>query len=384
MVSQSNTVGWSEDPSRRHQLRYHDGVAYTQYVCDYGVVAVDTAPGDQFPPSNMPAAGEYAPRSSSPPEGAAPDAEFFSPPTGQGWAPPPFTAGTPQWGFPLPSPASQAVKRRRVGLWVAIAAASLEAVAIVALSLALIPSTSKAHTAHATTSKPIGSTVAPSGSFSASAGQLVYVSDFGTNEGWSTGTLNSNTTATVSNGQYVVQGWTTVHHPLLVPYVTPQRGLSVQTHATDYSTTTNLSVGTGCQSSSGISPALVYQMVVYPDGQWYIEEARIPGSVETLLSGQTTSLATAATVQLTCVITSTLSNTQTTQLVGYVNGFQVGAIGDEIDGTSVNGFIPILLLGSFGPKVSATFTDINVRSVSPPQAPQLQAQLQLHEARTGT
>jgi hypothetical protein len=134
-------------------------------------------------------------------------------------------------------------------------------------------------------------------------------------------------------------------------------------------------MGTGCQSGSGISPSLVYQLVVYPDGQWYIEEARVPGPVATLLSGRTTSLGPAASMQLTCVITATNADTQTTQLVGYVNGVQVGAIGDQIDGVDLGGYVPILVLGSFGPKVSAAFNHVTVRSVSPPEQPQLQIEL---------
>jgi hypothetical protein len=41
----------------------------------------------------------------------------------------------------------------------------------------------------------------------------------------------------------------------------------------------------------------------------------------------------------------------------------------------VSGYVPLLVLGSFGPKVSAAFTHVTVRSMSPPEQPQLQIQI---------
>jgi hypothetical protein len=70
-------------------------------------------------------------------------------------------------------------------MWVAIGIAILEAVAILALSVALVA----ARSAPSTSSAPIGTTVEPSGSFSQSMGSVVYSSNFGTNEGWETGSL---------------------------------------------------------------------------------------------------------------------------------------------------------------------------------------------------
>jgi hypothetical protein len=264
-------------------------------------------------------------------------------------------------------------KVRRMGLWLATAIIAVQTIVIIALVLAIVASPTK-QVHHSTTAKPIGNTVAPSGLFGEYAGPVVYSSNFTVNQGWDTGSLNANTTAAVSNGEYVVNGWTSVHHALLAPYGTPQPGISVEASATGYPRG-NVSIGTGCQSADGISPAVVYQMVVYPDGQWYIEEGRIPGSVETLLSGQAAALGAAASLQLTCVITTTNADAQTTQLVGYVNGIQVGAIGDQIDGVDIGGYRPMLVLGSFGPKVSAAFNHVTVRSVSPPGQPQLQIEL---------
>ncbi|MGA2521201.1 MAG: hypothetical protein ABSG81_10330 [Acidimicrobiales bacterium] len=229
--------------------------------------------------------------------------------------------------------------------------------AIIALSVALVAP----HPASSNPSTPVGSAVLPSGSFSQHMGQVVYTSNFGASQGWDVGSVNANTNITLSNGQYRVTGGTLVHHALLTPYGVPQRGMSIEASATGYPTD-NVSIGVGCQSAFGISPSLVYQLVTYPDGQWYIEEARVPGTVETLLSGDAAPLGSAASLQLTCVITGKTSGTETTQLVGYVNGTEVGAIGDRIH-QQVGGYMPILVLGTFGPTVSTTFTGVTVRKV---------------------
>src|SRR3954466_8165099 len=42
--------GWFNDPSGRHQLRWWDGTAWTSYVADGGVVAIDDALPTTPPP----------------------------------------------------------------------------------------------------------------------------------------------------------------------------------------------------------------------------------------------------------------------------------------------------------------------------------------------
>jgi len=320
-------TGWQPDPAGRHQLRYHDGTTFTGYVCDNGIVGVD---GDA-------ATGHLVQQ--RPPFGGDP----LPPYIGTSW---PGTAAPPPG------------KSRRVGLLIAIGVAVLEGIAIIALSVALVAANTT------TSSKPIGSTVSPAGSFNRLMGAVVYSSNFGSGQHWLTGSLNATTTASLSSGQYVVYGWTTVHHPLLTPYSVSHPGISVETQVTDFSSD-NVSMGVGCQSGLGVQPPLVYQLVVYPNGQWYIEEARIPGAVETIASGYTSALGSTATLQLTCVITDTTSDKEITQLVAYVNGTSVGAIGDQIVRTFVGGYIPILLVGSYGPKVHAAFNGISVRSINP-------------------
>ena len=345
---------WQTDPVGRHQLRYHDGRRFTGYVCDNGVVGVDGEVAAEDPVH--PETGRAAPLA-SPPAYGSPTAIWPA------WQqPPPFGAdpqspyGRAPWpGTTTPPPG----RSRRVGLVIAVGAAVLEGIAIVVLSVALVA----AHTT--TSSQPIGSTVAPSGSFNQSIGPVVYSSAFGTDQHWPTGSLNANTTASLSNGQYLIQGWTRVHHLLITPYSVSHRAISVEAGVTDFSSD-SVSMGVGCQSGSGVEPPLAYQLVVYPDGQWYIEEARIPGAVKTLASGYTSALGTTGTLQLTCVITATTAETETTQLVAYVNGSRVGAIGDQIARTFVGGYVPVLVVGSFGPRVHAAFNAMTVRSIKPP------------------
>ena len=376
MADRIHTLGWTEDPTGAHHLRYHDGVAYTQFIFANGVVGVDALPVGPTPTAPAPIVGEVLPPVLVQPDVSVavrrPSSSPF-PPSAPGWVPPPSSNGPPPWEVGVPVAPEPAAKRRRVGLWIAVGAAAVEALAIVVLSVALVGPHAP-HAKHPSAAKPIGTIVAPSGSFGEYAGLVVYSSNFAASDAWDTGSLNANTTATVFNGQYIVNGWTSIHHALFTPYATPQRGISVEASATSYPVG-NVSMGTGCQSASGVSPALVYQMVVYPDGQWYIEEARIPGSVQTLLAGRTAALGSAASMQLTCVITTTNADAQTTQLVGYVNGAQVGAVGDQINRVDVGGYVPILVLGSFGPKVSAAFNHVTVRSVSPPVQPELQLAL---------
>lgn len=290
------------------------------------------------------------------PQGPVRNRRCHRPYTGEPGLRYPYTPGPPQWG-PVPTHvAPPASKGLRVGLWLAVGVATLEALVIAVLGIALI--------ARSAPPSPIGSTVGPSGSFVQNMGHVVYSSNFGPNEPWGTGSVNSNTSATVSNNQYIVTGWTYVHHLLLTPYVVPNSGISVKAAATNYSAG-DVSIGAGCQSADGISPALVYQLIVSPDDQWSIEEGRLGGSVETLLEGVTPPLGAAATLQLTCVMTTTTSGAETTQLVAYVDGDRVGSIGDQVGQSNIGGYVPVLALGTFGPTASAAFTNITVRSIQP-------------------
>jgi hypothetical protein len=248
MADRTDAANWVLDPTGRHQLRFHDGAALTQYVSDFGVVSIDMTATDP-PQATTFSIPEPTSLDASQPSGVAQDP---NPPTYTGgYLPPPYASAPSQWGSPMAFAAPTLGKSRRVGLWVAVGAAIVEGAAVVILSVALIAT-------HSTSSAPIGSTIGPSGSFSEHTGQVVYTSSFGVSQGWSTGAVNANTNITLSHGRYVVTGSTQVHHALLTPYGVPQRGISIETSATNYPDD-NVSIGVGCQSASGIVPSLVYQ-----------------------------------------------------------------------------------------------------------------------------
>lgn len=46
--------GWHPDPYRRHELRYHDGVLWTEHVSDRGLPGLDTVPVAALPRSQPP------------------------------------------------------------------------------------------------------------------------------------------------------------------------------------------------------------------------------------------------------------------------------------------------------------------------------------------
>jgi len=221
-----------------------------------------------------------------------------------------------------------------------------------------------AATTHHRTARPTGSTVASAGHYAPTAGAVVFTSQFGAGQGWQTGTIAGNAIVALSPAGYHVTAWAKIHHLFLTPYTTTHSGISVAVGATTYPTT-GVSVGAGCQSD-GLTPPLVYQMVVYPAGNWYLEEGRVPGSIKTLRTGTTTALGSSATIEITCVVTSSSSSGQTTQIVGFVNGQQVVAAGNRIGQPFVSGYIPVLMVGTYGTqKSTATFTGITVRKVSP-------------------
>jgi hypothetical protein len=333
-------ASWFPDPAGRHQLRYHDGTTFTSYVCDNGVVGVDGDAGAPVEPLSS-----------------------YPPPTPFGAAPPPLNyrspapAVGPYW---TGGPYAPAGPRHHGGLIALICVAVLEGIVILALAVALVHTNART----SAPARPIGSTVPSSGSFSQAMGSVVYSSKFADSEQWPSGQLNDNTTASLSGGRYAITAWTDVHHPLVTPYAVAHRGISVDASTAAFSGT-NVSMGTGCQSAAGIDPALVYQLSVYPDGQWYIEEARLGGAVDVLDAGSTAALGTTASVQLTCVMTDRTSDTEVTQLVAYVDGTKVGAIGRATRGRAISGYLPILLVGSLGPTVHVTFTGIVVRDIDP-------------------
>jgi len=349
-VADSPDAGWWSDPTDRHELRYHDGSQWTAYTCDNGIVGVDgqrphTGPGPT-------GAGDPAPAD---PLARGPAPQLAWQPTLQ-----PPVAGAPP--VPVAPPIAPGPTgggsggRHRAWLLVVLGIAVLEAVAIVVLSVALVGDSTPA------SSRPIGSIVPATGSYPSTRGSVVYTSTFGHDDSWTTGSIDANTTASVSGGQYVVQASDHYHHALLTPYGDPHLGISVQATVGGFPQH-DVSMGVGCQSGSRVDPPLIYQLIVYPDGSWWIEEARLTGSITILTSGQTPPLSTTATLQLVCVLTQVSSAQETTQLVAFVNGSQVAAIGDQITHLSPGGYVPLLVVGTFGQHVQVGFSGVVVRSI---------------------
>jgi hypothetical protein len=177
MPDTADIAGWKQDPTGDHKYRFHDGTAFTRHVSD-DLVGLGAGDLSYTPPGTPPAAGDFANLRTLEPSTAAPGPGMqqpVSPPMyGSAWAPLPYTPGPPQWGPVYTHVAPPTTRALRVGLWLAIGAATLEGLVIVVLAIALI--------ARSTSPAPIGTAVGPSGSFVENMGQVVYSSNFGANE----------------------------------------------------------------------------------------------------------------------------------------------------------------------------------------------------------
>ena len=360
MAGPTDNSGWLADPTGRHELRFHDGAAFTSYVSDQGVVTSD---GPAPPPTvvDMPMIAPLVVPGAAPSVGPPPPTPGYQ-------AAPSMTSGPYASAHPWPSGGgSPDVPRppdRRTAMWIAVGVGAVEALVIVVLAVALAARSEPSTASVGLSTAAIGTRVAPTGAFGPDDGHTVYSSTFGPNDGWYTGSINSNTAAAVHNGRYVVRAWTSVHHLLLTPYGKPLQTMSVEASATGYPSG-NITIGDGCQSTSGISRPVVFQVVVYPDGAWYLEEGRVSGSVKILASGSTAGLGSSGSVQLTCATTYPDATTTMVQVVGFVDGVRIGAAGERIDHVRLGGFEPVLVVGTYGETVSTSFTQVTVRSLDP-------------------
>lgn len=251
---------WPADPTGAHALPFHDGTAFTPFVSDHGVVPSE---GPATPPDPPMAVGVAPPAAAS----AVSVAEFLSSPPDAHYSAPPTGGSGPVGGPPVgPGPSD-----RRTALWVAIGIGIVEAMVITVLTVALATQGNSA-------SGPIGSTVGAGGSFAPDDGHVVYSSTFGPDDGWDTGAFKGNTVVSLSPSRYAVLGSTDFHYALLTPYATGQAAMAVEASVTDRPGA-DVSFVAGFQSTTGLDPALAFQVMVYPDGRWYLEETRIPGSV---------------------------------------------------------------------------------------------------------
>jgi uncharacterized RDD family membrane protein YckC len=116
----STPLGWYPDPSRRHELRFWDGSAWTAHVANRGVVGVDdpnrpAAPPVPAPPppgygsapsgySQGPTGYQPAPQYSPVPPWATAQATIPPPPPGATWSPSSVPQPyAPAWAPPLSS-----------------------------------------------------------------------------------------------------------------------------------------------------------------------------------------------------------------------------------------------------------------------------------------
>ncbi len=127
-------------------------------------------------------------------------------------------------------------------------------------------------------------------------------------------------------------------------------------------------LGAGCRSPVG-EARYIYQFIVWPDGEWFIEEAA-PGAtpdsvspVQELQSGVSEPLSDTVSVELQCINTIADPNSTSTLLIGYIGGTSVGSILHDQPGLPNNGWVPLLIETSFGTPISVTYATFTVRTI---------------------
>lgn len=209
-------------------------------------------------------------------------------------------------------------------------------------------------------------TVSPSPSTSSTpltetTGKVVYRSTLTRAEGWRSGSIGSHVSASFGKRGYIVTGTERLHHAILTPYLNRSPGRSVTVGIGHYALA-DVSMGSGCQSSA-TAPYYIYQFIVYPDDNWYLERADPDNKVTILDEGTGDPSATIKKVTLTCLQVSQNGTTTDTQLTGYVNGTQEAQMDTDQKGLPSAGWLPILVIGSSGHPVSVTLTSFTVRDV---------------------
>lgn len=334
-------------------------------------------PQDQ--PPAPPAAAAPRPEDSDDDQGAGwPPPQGLQPPPQPAWpstpppslAPPSTYPGQPyppatSW-LPAPPRSPKAARNR----WLVLAA--IEAVVIVGLAVALAASlvdTSKTKgdashssgTPSAPVSYPHSSVTNPAGAYSSTSGTLRYHSSFNQSDGWDTGTLTDNIQTSVTATGYLVTASGRAHHLLLSPYLNRTTGVSVATTVTSYPRS-NVSFGTACQSNPS-GQYYVYQFMVYPNGDWYLEAVQPNNSISELDEGTATPLGSTTSIVVSCISSPPAAGTTKTLLIGYINGHQTVEDQAQQADLPTGGWLPVLVLGSYGTTVSTTFTSFSVRSL---------------------
>ncbi|HET6964574.1 MAG TPA: hypothetical protein VFH58_07345 [Acidimicrobiales bacterium] len=248
----------------------------------------------------------------------------------------------------------------------------------VVLAAALAGTSIDGSASHHTGSERSGSTPT-SAPFSGAVGKVVYQSDFKASDGWRTGAVSPSVFASITKSGYLITASGAGHFLLPTPYVNAATGVSVTTSVTFYPET-SLSFGAACQSNpegngtsltalSSLSPtggSFVYQFVVHPDGDWYLEKGDLPTQQITIVQeGTSSALHGRASIELLCNSDRPVGNDTKTVLLGYINGIPAVYDAELQAGLPPGGWTPVLLVGSAGPPVSATFTSMSVRVVPP-------------------
>ena len=116
-----SSPSWYPDPAHRHQLRWWDGVSWTDHVSDAGVAAVDPLGDTLLPPPSPAPSAPSAPSTPSTPSTPSPAATSWAPPPAAGSTPIVVTAGPEHPGSsrraPLIAAIVAAVLLLGAGVW---------------------------------------------------------------------------------------------------------------------------------------------------------------------------------------------------------------------------------------------------------------------------
>lgn len=219
----------------------------------------------------------------------------YAPPTAQ-WPSGPQPPNDP-WAPASPVPAAPV---RRTGLILALVGTASAVLVVGGVAAAFLTrssanpqaSTSSAASSPATVGSSATPSETPSGTAStpaptavkpvtsASQGTVVFRDDFtDQTTGWSKRALPSGTTFGYVGGRYVVVAKGTLHHYAYAPFDQPVPQISVTAdYVTSAARAGGSGVGVSCDQGSG-KAALLYEFMVYPGRQWFIEEVR--GSIGT-------------------------------------------------------------------------------------------------------
>jgi hypothetical protein len=161
---------------------------------------------------------------------------------------------------------------------------------------------------------------------SAAQGAVVFHDEFNNQEsGWSRRALPSGTKFGYAGGKYVVVAKGTLHHYAYAPYNDPVAQISVTAdYVTSAAKAGGSGVGVSCDQGTG-KAALLYEFMVYPGRQWFIEEVRgsIGSNPPTTVLKQGRATVKPGKISVTGACTTSVDGTRTVVTL-FVNGAKVG------------------------------------------------------------